>query len=275
MFFKIVKRTFWTWWDNLSFSMLSSFLGGLNPFYIIFLGTFTYIVEDFSLVVDFKEFFLLLFGGVLPAIHVFPTTIAAYSVQKRLIDKKSVKYFSEYWQDLKKYFGKGLVLTLICLLAGLLLAYSVLFYQQQLSGLLSMILTVISSVFFIILMFMQLIIVPLVIEDDYPVKDYFLISVSMIFKKPLLLIPVLIFESLLLLLSFIPALSPVLVIIPLVAYLGLVSIFRIWLFRYLDDAPEIHKELGERSAGELFSPITTLFKSKKKVDEEGENEKKE
>lgn len=267
MFFKILKRTFWGWWDNISFSFLTSIMGATNPFFIVLLSTFRWIVaEDFEIVIKYQNLFFVLIIVCLLSIAVFPTTIAAYAIQRRLLKGDTEKFFLYYWKGLKKYFGRGMLLTLINTIIGGLLAYSIVYYNTALSSWypFNYILIGISGLFILLFLLSQIVMIPLVITDDYKISEYYLISFHMTLKNGLRIALVAIVNFIMVVIFFIPIISPFLIIVPIVAYYGFASTLHLWTFSYVDGSVSVEDVLPKRKFKELFTPFANMFVSKSK-----------
>lgn len=275
MFFKIVRRMFWTWWDNLSYSILTSLFGAMNPIYLAFLaGCMWALSVDFQLFVDYKDSFIILAGIAVMSMNVFPTTLAACSIQGRLIDGKVRKFVKEYFAEVKRLFWRGMGLTLVNALAGYLLSYSFLFYRDRLADWfpVNYILIGLSALFYLVLLLSQIILVPLAASDDYPLFEYYLIATHMTFKNGFVLFGVGVFHLLLMAILTIPVVTPFLVIVPVVAFYGLTFTLHIWAFRYADGQVSAEEDWKRRSGKELLSPFTAPFKKRKIDDNEEDKE---
>ena len=266
-YFKILKQTFWDWWDNISYSLLTSILGSCNPFFIIILAAFRWsFSDDFTFLLQYgKEFFVVLMTSLI-IIPIFPTTIAAYSLQNKIIDLKLENFFVQFWRELKKYLGRGLLFTLINGIVGFLLSYSIIFYSDFLKDWypFNYILIGLSALFIFLILLSQFIMLPLVVKDDYPVLEYYVISFYMTLKNGLLLLALFLFQSIMVFIFFIPVIVPFLTIIPIVVYFGFVSTFHIWAFKYIDGEVDVSVPLRKRKIREIFSPFAGIRKNRKK-----------
>jgi hypothetical protein len=277
MFFGIIKRTFWTWWDNLSYSIFTSMLGAANPFYLVIIAGFRWLfAEDVTLILQYKDaFFLVLMASILN-MHTFPTTLAAYSMQVKLIDGETKSFFREYWGELKKMFGKGMIFTLINTAAGLALGFSILYFRDKLVNIYpwNYILIGISGWFIFSFLLSQFIMSPLVVsdleekkEDRLKIGSYYMISLYWMVKKGLLMLGVALMNVFIFILFTIPAVSPFLTVIPIFAYMGFITTMHTWTYRYIfDDFPK-GKDFPKRSVRDLFSPFSGKLK---KLEEENE-----
>lgn len=274
MFGKILKRTFWSWWDNISYSILTSVLGGTNPFFLWFLATFHYTVANFDLVVDNPDEFTVFFSIMLLTLHVFPTTLASYAMQSQLIDGKMNRFFRSWWEALKKYFVRGIVVTLINGAAGYMLGNSVVYYKNALESIypFNYVLIGFSGLFFFILLISQIIMIPLMVTDKYKIYEYYLIAIHMTFKKGFVILLVGLINVIIFLIFMIPVVSPFLVVVPLIAYFGFAGTLHHWTFRYADGQVDKNADTPKRKIGEIFSPFGNLFKSRKQIDEQGIDE---
>ncbi len=273
MFFKIVRRTFWSWWDNLSYSILTSLFGAANPFYLAFLaGCMWALSVDFQLFIDYQDVFIILVSISLLAMNAFPTTMAAFSVQSKLIDGSLGKFVKAYFAELKRLFWRGLGLSLVNGLAGYLLAYSFLFYRDRLADWFpfNYILIGLSALFYFVLLLSQIILVPLAASDDYPLFEYYLISTHMTFKNGFALFGVSVLHLLITVLFTVPVVTPFLVVLPMVAYYGLIMTLHTWAFRYSDGQVPENEEWTKRNGKELLSPFVSPFKKRKKDENDKE-----
>jgi hypothetical protein len=280
MFFSIIKRTFWSWWDNLSYAVFTSLLGAANPFYLVIIAGFRWLfAEDMGFILQYKDaFFLVLMGSILN-MQTFPTTLAAYSMQAKLIDGETKSYFREYWGELKKLLGKGLIFTLINTTAGLLLGYSILYFRDKLVNLYpwNYILIGLSGWFIFSFLLSQFIMAPLVIsdlaekkEDRLKIGSYYMISLYWMVKKGLVMLGLAIINLLIFFIFTIPAVSPFLTVIPIFAYMGFVTTMHTWTYRYVfDDFPQ-GKDFPKRSVRDLFSPFSGKLRKQEAEDAEKE-----
>ncbi|OHD56744.1 MAG: hypothetical protein A2014_02330 [Spirochaetes bacterium GWF1_49_6] len=280
MFFSIIKRTFWSWWDNLSYAVFTSLLGAANPFYLVIIAGFRWLfAEDMGFILQYKDaFFLVLMGSILN-MQTFPTTLAAYSMQAKLIDGETKSYFREYWGELRKVFGKGMIFTLINTTAGLLLGYSILYFRDKLVNLYpwNYILIGLSGWFIFSFLLSQFIMAPLVIsdlaekkEDRLKIGSYYMISLYWMVKKGLVMLGLAIINLLIFFIFTIPAVSPFLTVIPIFAYMGFVTTMHTWTYRYVfDDFPQ-GKDFPKRSVRDLFSPFSGKLRKQEAEDAEKE-----
>lgn len=280
MFFSIIKRTFWSWWDNLSYAVFTSLLGAANPFYLVIIAGFRWLfAEDMGFILQYKDaFFLVLMGSILN-MQTFPTTLAAYSMQAKLIDGESKSYFREYWGELRKVFGKGMIFTLINTSAGLLLGYSILYFRDKLVSFYpwNYILIGLSGWFLFSFLLSQFIMSPLVIsdlaekkEDRLKIGSYYMISLYWMVKKGLVMLGLAIINLLIFFIFTIPAVSPFLTVIPIFAYMGFVTTMHTWTYRYVfDDFPQ-GKDFPKRSMRDLFSPFSGKLKKQEAEDADKE-----
>ena len=265
MFFGIIKRTFWSWWDNLSYSVFTSLLGAANPFYLVLIAGFRWLLaEDIGFLIQYKDVFFLIIAGSILNMQTFPTTLAAYSMQAKLIDGEVKSFFREYWGELRKVFGKGMIMTLINTVAGLILGYSILYYRDHLANLypLNYILIGLSGWFVFSFLLSQFIQVPLIIsdlkekkEDRQKIGGYYIVSFYWMVKRGLVMLAVGMFNLFIFFLFTIPAVSPFLTIVPIFAYMGFATTLHIWTYRYVfDDFPQ-GKDFPKRKFKDMLTPF--------------------
>ena len=269
MFRKIIYRTFWSWWDNFSYSIITSFFGSTNPFFLIFLATFQWILglltQSVTSLDVYKDLIFVLCITTLVNIHTFPTTVVAYALQDKLIDGPIDQFFRTYWTELKRIFGRTMIVTLINIVIGGLLAFSFLFYNSAFpaDNPLKFILIGISAWFLLILLISQIYMVPLMVREKYRFWEYYMISIYMTFKHAFLILGVSLVNAIIFLLFAIPIVSPFLVVVPIVAYFGLVSTLHIWTFRYVDGEISMKDPMRRRKLRELFAPFINLLTGKR------------
>ncbi|OHD55984.1 MAG: hypothetical protein A2Y33_11025 [Spirochaetes bacterium GWF1_51_8] len=282
MFFGILKRTFWSWWDNLSYSVFTSFLGAANPFYLVLIAGFRWLLaEDVGFVFQYKDIFFLIVAGSILNMQTFPTTLAAYSMQAKLIDGEVKSFFREYWAELRKVFGKGMILTLINTVIGLILGYSILYYRDNLAHLypVNFILIGLSGWFIFSFLLSQFLQVPLIIsdlkenkEDRQKIGGLYLVSLYWMVKKGIVMLGIGIVNLIIFFLFTIPAVSPFLTIVPIFAYMGFASTLHTWTYRYVFDDFPAGKDFPKRKLSDMFSAFGGKHTNKNKDEEEKEEE---
>ncbi len=257
MFIRILRRTFWSWWDHLSYSIFTSFNAAVNPFFIFLMAGLWVFYTRGDFFTQNAGLFFVLITTCLFAMPFFPTALASYSYQAKIIDDEITSIFKEYFLELKRVFWKGIFHSLLNGLIGFLLSYSIIYYQQSMTHLfpLNIILTGLSVWFLFILLMMQIILLPLLTSDEYRFHEYYMVAFFLTFKKALPLFLVSVVNILFFVLLTVPIVSPFLTVVPIISYFGLVSTLHIWTFRYADGAADPKEKLPKRNIGELFSPF--------------------
>lgn len=257
MFIRILKRTFWSWWDHLSFSIFSSFTAAVNPFFVFLIAGMWVFYTRGDFFTQNAGLFFVLITTCLFAMSIFPTALAAYAYQARIIDDSYQSVFKEYFQLLRKLALRGLLHSLLNGLLGFLLSYSILYYQQAFSQrvVLQMVLTGLSVWFLFILLMMQMILVPLLSQEKYRFHEYYMVAFYLTFKRALPLFLVSVVNILFFVVLTVPIVSPVLTVVPVVSYFGLAATLHHWTFRYADGQYDPKESLPRRSLQELFSPF--------------------
>ncbi len=264
----IIRRSFWSWWENISYSLLSSFLGAINPFFLIVVATFMWsFTTDSKLMLEHPEFFIAMIGMSLAASPFFPTTLAAVSVQGKLLTEGSAGYFGFYLKELKRLFFRGLEYTLVFALAGLLLGFSVWFYHTQLDFIhpFNDVLAALSGWFYVVLLLMQFYLVPEVVYETEGLIANVAVAFLMLFRKLRLMLTAFFFSGFVVALMLLPAASRFTAVVPLVTVVGFRGVVFHWLYWLAnDEVPPALQEEKKRSAGDIFSPFTALFRKGKK-----------
>lgn len=220
MFFRVLKRTFWIFYDNFFKGVLINFL-----FFLLLLSVFIVFFVRFA---KYElTFFLLslIWHGISPGIIYYLLKIATF--------KESKGFFKEIFDGIKKYLLHCLAIFIINLSFFLIFFLAYNFYRQLHNlKILSLILTGISIWIAFVFLLMQIYLIPILVLDE---KKRIFVS----YKKALIMVLSAPFSSifcLILISYFLLLLYPVLGIIygsqiPLVS--AIVSLFPIFLMPFL------------------------------------------
>ncbi len=268
MFIKIMRRSFWSWWDNISYSIFVSMTAAVNPFFILLIASIWAFYTEVQFFVSNDSLFLVIIMTCVFAMPFFPTSLAGFRLQGIIIRDESNSLVRDYWESLKAVFWRGLLHSIVYGAAGLGLAYSILYYRDFLGHLfpLNYILIGVSMWFAMILFMMQSVIVPLIAEEDYRFTDFYKIALVYTMRNifPLLLMAFM--HILAFVMLTIPVVSPFLTVVPIVAYFGLIATMHNWTFMYVDGQVELSEDIPRRQLKELFSPFRLLKKKKDSKD---------
>jgi hypothetical protein len=264
---KIVYRSFWSWWDNLSFSLVNSFMGTLNPFTLVILSSLMWsFTGDAGLFLSNPVFFGVALGAALLGAASFPTTAAAAAMQEKLIDEGTSSFFREWWDCMKQVIWRSLFVSLILAAAGGLLAFSVVFYLTALAAYFPFNLfpVLISAWFYVMILMAQSVLVPLLWREKMPLHHYFLVSFTVTAKNGARMFAVSAVLVLVFLFTCIPLFSRWTAIFTVLTYTGFAQTLNAWTYRYVSGETVENESVKKRRASELLSPFASLFKPKPK-----------
>jgi hypothetical protein len=168
MIIKILKESFITWFEKIPYSLVSAILASLNPFFL-FLAFFIFNSFYGNRAVFFQKFEaqLLTFALLIAMQSVFPATMAAVSVQRK-VARDEVNYFSEffpaYLRSLLETLAPSIILSAVYFIITYLLVYSGIVYSHILTGNFKIIVLSFIVCLFIFFMLTQWIAIPLLIE---------------------------------------------------------------------------------------------------------------
>jgi len=268
MSWTLMRRVFWSWWENLSYSLLSSFLGAINPFFLFIVATFMWsFTADSKLMLEHPGFFIVLIGMSIAASPFFPTTLAAFSSQGKIIKEGPAGYFNFYISELKRLFLRGLGYTLLFAFAGLILGFSVWFYHFQLKTIAPFndVLAAFAAWFYFVLILMQFYLIPEVLYETEGVISNVAVAFLMSFRKLGLMLTAFLFSGVVVSLMIFPAASRFTAVVPLVTVVGFRGVVVHWTYWLTnDEVPLDLQEKKNRKLSDLFVPFTSLFRKKQK-----------
>lgn len=254
---KILGKAFWLWWDNLSRLVLISFFSYLVniPFLFVIFTLYSRVLftaQPVDLV--WAVIILLTVAGFS---MFFPLITPIYWIVKKFEEGEYKKFFSDYWEGLKKLFWKSLALSTITALIWGLGSYAIFFYIQVrfLPEVLRWSLAIFSFWFLLTYTFMLIYL--------YPVMVYFPEeSVFSWYKRAFLLYADNTFTTIAVWLTLIPIFIIAFVFIPVMPFMYggfvsclFISTYKVILRKY---RPELAKEEEEkekkRSIMDIFQP---------------------
>jgi hypothetical protein len=168
---KIIGRSFARWWNKLGYSMLSSILGALNPFFILMILSCLWLLTGKLPVVMQKPSFYLTIAGLLFALQgVFPTTVYAIAMQKR-VNEGDIMYIKDYFPDyidsIKKFTLPSIFLTLFYAVIAYFIMNSIFFYYYfPVSGSIKAAIITVLILLYLYFMLVQYILVPLLLYRE-------------------------------------------------------------------------------------------------------------
>jgi len=113
MWVKILKDSFWLWWDNLSKNIFVSIIGFLVniPTLAIVMGLFVFMKIPFDISPTPEEinYFWIIMSILFGMSIFFPSQIALLGVTKRFATGEHRKFFAEFFEELKLTWKKSIV----------------------------------------------------------------------------------------------------------------------------------------------------------------------
>jgi hypothetical protein len=168
MILKILKDSFISWFENIGFSIVSSILASVNPFFVL-LAFIIFNAFYGNRAVLFQKFEAqLLTVALITAVQaVFPTTVAAVSVQKKVVQGE-VNYMSEYFpaylKSLLETLLPSIIMSVFYFIITYLLVWSGILYSHMLTGNFKIVMVSFITCLYVFFLLTQWIAVPLIIE---------------------------------------------------------------------------------------------------------------
>jgi len=132
MWVKVLKESFWLWWDNLSKNILVSIMGFLVniPTLAIVMGLFIFMRIPFEATPTYEElsYFWLVISVLFGMSMFFPSQIALLGVAKRFATGEHKKFFAEFFEELKLTWKKSLIGTFVAPVIMFLGVFAIIFY---------------------------------------------------------------------------------------------------------------------------------------------------
>ncbi len=267
---RILSRSFWSWWDNLSYSMFTALVAALNPSFLVLVPTVAFLLtSEIGFVKQYADFWIIIGCTTVAGIWLWPLSVVSHRMHEEMTNGPVVGYFKKLWQFIREHFWSSLGFWVVATGIGFLFGLSFVFYARQMASFspLWAIVFFVSLWFFVLFMMMEMVLVVLLYKSGMKVGEMLLLAFYTVIRYAFVYFVVFLISWVLYGILLVPAATPFLptpgimplfVIIPLVSVYGLGPTLHIWTFRYVfDEAPPEEKK---RSIWELFLPIVHLWR---------------
>lgn len=175
MFLRVLKNSLKNWWKHINFSVVSSLISSINPFYIFALLYANYLLSTgFEKLREYPLPVISVFIFLFSIQSFFPSTFVMMNLEKRLIDKDFLSYkdfFKGFWKMILQSILPWLGLTIFFGTSILLVIWTGGFYFEIIANLYFKIAILIFLVFiFFVFMATQYVFFPLYFYEDYRIK---------------------------------------------------------------------------------------------------------
>ncbi len=258
---RIFGRSFWSWWDNLSYSLVTSLVGAMNPSFLVLVPTVAFVMTtDVAFVRQHWGFWAVMICTTMGGMWLWPFSVVSHAMHERMMDGPVVEYFKTLWKMVKEFFLPSLGWWLAGTLSGGLLGLSFVFSIEQVRVFpVFWSLVIFFAVwFFVVLMMMQMVLVVLLYKSGMKPQEMLVLALYTVVKYALVYFVVLVVSWVVYVILLVPATNPITLVIPLVTVYGIGPVVHVWTFRYVFE--EAIPEQKRRSVWEIFTPFVQLWR---------------
>lgn len=257
---RVLWRSFWSWWDNLSYSLMTALVGAMNPSFLILVPTVAFLLTtDISFLQKNWEFWMMVLCTTVGGMWLWPLSLVSHRMHEEMINNGIHGYFKRLWVMIRESFLPGLMWWAFGTLIGGLLGLSFLFYGRFLLTfpVFFWIMLFVSLWFFMFWMMAEMILVILIYRSGLKAREMILLAFYIALRYAFVYLVLLGISWALYGVLIIPTVNPITMVIPLVTIYGIGPVIHIWAFRYAFE--EMPPEGKKRSVWELFTPFVQLF----------------
>jgi len=265
---KILWRSFWSWWDNLSYSFVTALIAAVNPSFLVLLPTVAFLLTtDAAFVQRFWQFWVVVVCASLGGLWLWPMSVVSHRMHEELMNGPVMKYFARLWEYTRQSFWSSLVWWLGGTLVGLVFGLGFAFYGHQMlfsSPVWGIVLFLVLW-FFLLWVMVEMILAILIYKSGMKPGEMLLLAVYTVFRYAVVFILMVLVSWAVYGIFMIPAVVPFvsssglsffLLIVPLVSVYGIGAVFHIWTFRFVFE--EVPPESKKRSLWEIFTPFVQI-----------------
>ncbi|URA10031.1 hypothetical protein [Thermospira aquatica] len=262
---RILGRSFWSWWDNLSYSLVTSLIGSMNPSFLVLVPTVAFVITtDVTFVQQHWGFWIVMICTTIGGMWLWPLSVVSHVMHERMIDGPVVEYFKTLWKMVKEWFFPSLGWWIGGTISGGLLGLSLVFSLEQVRvfPLFWSLVVLFALWFLVVLMMMQMVLVVLLYKSGLKPQEMLVLALYTVARHGVVYFVMLVISWVVYAFLFVPATNPITLVIPLVTVYGIGPVLHVWTFRYVfEEALPAEKK---RSLLELFTPFVQLWQSVKR-----------
>jgi len=259
---RILKRSFWSWWDNLSYSLVTALVGSLNPSFLVVVPTVVFLLTtDVGFLRQNWWFWGLVLSTAVGGMWLWPLSVVSHALHEELANGPVLGYFKRLWELTKMYFLRSLGWWFLGTIVGALFGLSFVFYNRFMGQLF-----VVGGIFLFVLVWlflmwvmMEMVLVVAIYKSGLKWQEMLLVAGYTVMKYALVYLGILAVSWVIYVVLMIPAVNPITMVIPLVTVYGIGGMMHIWTFRAVFD--EWPSEEKKRSLWELLTPFKQLWRA--------------
>ncbi|MCX7882069.1 MAG: hypothetical protein N2314_02475 [Brevinematales bacterium] len=267
---KILWRSFWSWWDNLSYSMFTALMAAVNPSFLVLVPTVAFLLtSDIGFLREYWWVWVIVVCTAIGGMWLWPLSLASHRMHEEMINGPIVGYLKKFWQFTKERFWLSLALWGITTVIGALFGVSLVLCWQRIgtSPFFWGILLFVCVWFFVLFLAWEMVFVILLYKSGMKIAEMLLLALYTVIKYAFVYVVMVGVSWVVYLILLVPAatpflatpgIMPLLVVVPLVSVYGIGAVIHIWTFRYVFE--EVPPQERKRSLLELLTPFVQLWR---------------